>query len=192
MLRSERSTTSSDVRQAARRIKALAAEPEYLRPNGQRKLTYYVALGNIVGGLDSSYGNKVVKELAKAVNQPGLGDNTLNKAARFAQAVEEKRLDLGLLERKGVSWRVASNMTIGHLRVGQRLRLLGRLSSGSIEPRRLGRMLGARLSSTATSTTRSVVTARERARLAILLLQRARDGGHELASQALAELKEML
>ena len=185
-------TTGGAVQHAANGIRALTDQPRYVRPRGQRTLGYYAALGRIVRGLDSGYASHVVKRLADALDQPGLGSNTLHKAARFAGAVEQKQLDLGLLEREGVSWRVASTMTSGNLPESRRQQLLDRVKNRRLDPRDLGHALHERLSPDATATTRSVVTAHQRARSAIGLLQRARARGHERAAAALAELKAML
>ena len=186
------SVPAPDVQKAAHGIKSLASNRKYHATNGQKTLAYYAELGDIVLRLDNTFGKRAVKALAEIVDEEGLRHNTLYKAARFAKMIEANLLDLQILESNGVSWRAASMLTSENLTAARRSKILDDLNAKKISPAKLGRLITSKLASAATSTSRSVTTAFDRASAAIALLRRARDEGSDTAMAALTELKTLL
>jgi len=183
---------SADIRDAAERIRKLARDAHLKRPDGKQKLAYYVALGNVIRSLDHGYGRQAIKLLAATLNETGLGDNNLHKAVRFAQAVADGRLDATELDKKQVSWRVASRLTTDNLTDTKLEQVLGQVQAGTVAPADLGRILDSKLSPAATLTTRSVLAAGDRAREAIEQLQKAKSRGQDMAVDILDELRQLL
>jgi hypothetical protein len=193
-------TVVAQIQQAAQQIKMLAKMPAYRRPNGQRRLTFYLKVADIIIPLNQyarsvTQGGNIFEDLGAALKDLNLGQDTLYKAVRFAKAVQTGKVDAIELERQSFNWRDVSRLKSSQSKENaKRVKLLTRLKAGKIKPDKLGKRL-ARLASPIRGTNkRSLEAAHTRATKGIRHLQRAKTQKQwkELAEGLLKEIRQLL